>query len=116
MTPALWYAFVGVALLGIGFHSLILTANIFRKIISLNIMGNGTFLILIALAKRVPGLTAVIPDPVPQAMVLTGVVVSVSATALALALLLRYYETTGRLVLPEDDPHRPGGRDERHER
>ena len=41
---------------------------------------------LIAVAYRGPG---VAPDPVPQALVLTGIVVAVSATALALALARR---------------------------
>jgi multicomponent Na+:H+ antiporter subunit C len=102
MNPALWYALIGAGLVGIGLHSLILTPNLLRKIIALNIMGNGTFLVLVSISKRLPGMTH--PDPVPQAMVLTGVVVSVSATALALALLRRYYEATGYLVLPENRP------------
>jgi multisubunit Na+/H+ antiporter MnhC subunit len=46
-------------------------------------------------------------------MVLTGIVVSVSATAMGLAFLLRYYEATGRLALPEDDlPAAPAPRHE----
>lgn len=102
MNPALWYALVGAGLVGIGLHGLILTPNLLRKIIALNIMGNGTFLVLVSLSKRLPEFAH--PDPVPQAMVLTGVVVAVSATALALALLCRYYEATGRLVLPENRP------------
>jgi len=46
-------------------------------------MGAGVFHVLVAVAYR--GLDAA-PDPVPQALVLTGIVVAVSATALALAL------------------------------
>jgi multicomponent Na+:H+ antiporter subunit C len=34
-------------------------------------------------------------DPVPQAMVITGIVVAISATALALALVLRIANATG---------------------
>lgn len=103
MTVATWYALVGAAVLAIGMHSLIETAQILRRIIALNLMGSGVFLILIGLGCRVPGATDAGPDPVPQAMVLTGIVVSVSATALALALLRRYHEVTGHRVLPEDD-------------
>jgi multicomponent Na+:H+ antiporter subunit C len=102
MTMALWYACIGAALLGIGLHSLIMTPSVFRKLIALNIMGNGAFLILVSLAKRVPEAGHLVPDPVPQAMVLTGIVVAVSATALGLALLIRYYEVTGNSTLPED--------------
>lgn len=104
MTTAIWYALIGAGLVGLGLHSLVLTPNILRKIIALNIMGNGVFLILVSTSKRLPGLEDPQPDPVPQAMVLTGVVVAVSATALALALLRRYYEATGNIVLPEDTP------------
>lgn len=102
MTTGVWYALIGAGLVGLGLHSLVLTPNLLRKIISLNIMGNGVFLILISMATRLPDAVNPVPDPVPQAMVLTGVVVAVSATALALALVRRYYEATGDLVLPED--------------
>lgn len=44
-------------------------------------MGAGVFHVLIAVAYR--GLDTP-PDPVPHALVLTGIVVAVSATALAL--------------------------------
>ena len=43
-------------------------------------------------------------DPVPQAMVITGIVVAFSATALAVALLLRLFQETGRATLNPDDP------------
>jgi len=51
-------------------------------------MGAGVFMLLIAVAYRGPGLP---PDPVPHALVLTGIVVAVSATALALALVRRLH-------------------------
>jgi multicomponent Na+:H+ antiporter subunit C len=49
-------------------------------------MGNGVFLVFVAIGSRKSGL---FPDPVPHAMVLTGIVVSVCATGLALALIAR---------------------------
>jgi len=61
-------------------------------------MGSGVFLVLVALGARTPGAS---PDPVPHAMVITGIVVAVSATALALALMLRVRKETGRPQLPE---------------
>jgi multicomponent Na+:H+ antiporter subunit C len=42
---------------------------------------------------------------VPQAMVLTGIVVAVAATALALALMRRLHELTGSARLPSADDH-----------
>jgi len=103
MTASLWYALIGSGLVALGLHSLTLTPHVLRKIIALNITGNGVFLMLISLARRLPDAANPVPDPVPQAMVLTGVVVAVSSTALALALLRRYYEAAGRTHLPEDD-------------
>ncbi len=102
MSAAVWYALVGAGLVGIGLHCLVLAPNVLRKIIALNIMGNGVFLVLVSIAKRLPEGSGPAPDPVPQAMVLTGVVVAISSTALALAVLRRYYEATGSMMLPEN--------------
>ena len=43
------------------------------------------------------------PDPVPHAMVITGIVVTVSATALALVLMLKVLEMTGKAELYEEE-------------
>ncbi len=48
-------------------------------------------MMLIAVAYRGPGVP---PDPVPHALVLTGIVVAVSATALALALARRLHRSS----------------------
>ena len=77
------YLFAGGLLFIIGLHGLILCRSLLRKILALNIMDSGVFMILLSLAARSDP-----PDPVPQAMVLTGIVVAVSATALALVLLV----------------------------
>ena len=61
----------------------LLQPALLRKVLALNVMGSGVFLLLIAAAYRGPDAA---PDPVPHALVLTGIVVAVSATALALAL------------------------------
>ena len=96
MTNPIPFALCGVVLFGIGFFGVVACRHLLRKTIALNVMGAGVFLTLIALAARTPGN----PDPVPHAMVLTGVVVAVSATALALALLRRFHRQTGRTELP----------------
>ncbi len=46
-------------------------------------------------------------DPVPQAMVITGIVVAFSATALAVALVLRLFQETGGATLSTEAPARP---------
>ncbi len=50
------------------------------------------------------------PDPVPHAMVITGIVVAVSATAFALVLAWRIRHATGRTALAEDDGGGAAGR------
>jgi len=97
LDPAILYALAGAGLFAIGLHALIAYTHLLRKILALNVMGSGVFLFLIAMACRAPG---PVPDPVPHAMVLTGIVVSVCATGLALALAHRVQATTGRMKLP----------------
>lgn len=98
MTSGLIYAAGGVALLATGIWALVLRAHLMHKILALNIMASGVFLLLIGSGAM--GRAGV--DPVPQAMVITGIVVSVSATAFGLALILRIARTTGHAALPED--------------
>ena len=90
------YLLAGAALFAIGFHSLIMQAHLLRRIMALNVMGSGVFLVYIALGAQTAG---AIPDPVPHAMVLTGIVVSVCATGLALALADRVQAATGEVEL-----------------
>ncbi len=80
------YVLSGVFLFSIGLWGTWLHTHYVRKIISLNVMGAGIFLILIALGYRGIELP---PDPLPHALVLTGIVVAVSATALALVIIRR---------------------------
>jgi multicomponent Na+:H+ antiporter subunit C len=84
MTGAQLFAVTGTLLFGIGMWAVAALPDRIRKVIGLNIMSVGAFLTIVAIGYReVPDS----PDPVPHAMVLTGIVVSISATALALALI-----------------------------
>jgi multicomponent Na+:H+ antiporter subunit C len=69
-----------------------------HKVLALNIMSSGVFLVIVGIARRVPGDT---PDPLPHAMVLTGIVVTVSSTAFALALVKRIFTETGEVCLED---------------
>ena len=99
MSNVFLYALVGVGLFALGLYALIVHTHLLRKILAINVMGSGVFLVLVALAARTPGAT---PDPVPHAMAITGIVIAISATALALALVLRVRAETGRAELPEE--------------
>ncbi|HZW22707.1 NADH-quinone oxidoreductase subunit K [Noviherbaspirillum sp.] len=97
MTPGLLFALTGIALFSSGVAGLILQTHLLRKIIAFNVMGSGAFLVLVGLAQRSGE-----PDPVSQAMVLTGIVVSIAATALALALARRLLNLTGEMRFPAE--------------
>jgi multicomponent Na+:H+ antiporter subunit C len=73
----------GAGLFALGLRGVFSDAEVLRRIIAVNVMGNGVFLVFVALAAPRPGGLA---DPVPHAMVLTGIVVAVCATGLALTL------------------------------
>lgn len=96
------YALVGIGLFCIGLYALIIQVHLLRKLLAINIMGSGVFLVLVALALR-SGSSQ--PDPVPHAMVITGIVVAVSATALGLALMIKIALKTGKAELSDLEGH-----------
>jgi multicomponent Na+:H+ antiporter subunit C len=90
-----------------GLLGLVVGRHPVRKILALNVMGMGIFLFLVAGAAR-NGVEAA--DPVPHAMVLTGIVVAVSATALGLALAGRIHQSraeTDAAPPAEESDHDP---------
>lgn len=94
-----FYLIAGAALVFLGFNGVIVQRHLLKRILAFNIMGNGVFLIYMTIAARTPG---TISDPIPHAMVLTGIVVSVCATGLALALADRLQQTSGKAEIDED--------------
>jgi multicomponent Na+:H+ antiporter subunit C len=103
MNAADLFGLVAALLIGIGLYGLIVNPQPLRKILSFNVIGNGVFLLFGAIAYRgnAFGLGS---DPVPQALLITGLVVAFSATALAVALLLRLVEVSGSDTLANDVP------------
>jgi multicomponent Na+:H+ antiporter subunit C len=101
MSLALLYGLVGIVLVAMGLYATLAARHVLRRLLGLNVLGSGVFMMLVALASRTSGIAGR-PDPVPHAMVLTGIVVAVSATALALALLRRMHSHDGSARLPED--------------
>jgi multicomponent Na+:H+ antiporter subunit C len=86
------FGFCGAVAVGLGLYGLITNPQPLRKILAFNLLGAGGFLLFGVVARRgaAAGFSA---DPVPQALVITGMVVALAATALALALLLRLNAT-----------------------
>lgn len=107
MTAATLFGLCGAALVGIGLYGLITNPEPLRKILAFNLLGNGVFLLFGAIARRA-ATTGIGGDPVPQAMVITAIVVAFAATALAIALVLRLFEQTGRSTLSPDTPGSAG--------
>lgn len=98
---AAWlYMLAGCALFAAGVVALFRDRHLLRQVIALNVIGGGVFLVMIASAHRQPDAA---PDPVPHALVLTGIVVAVSAAALVLALATRLRQATGRGGLSDDE-------------
>jgi len=99
MSSATLFGLCGAALVGLGLFGLIAHAEPLRKILAFNLLGGGVFLIFGVVARR-GAAAGFLGDPVPQAMVITGLVVAFAATALAVALLLRLYRISGETTLP----------------
>jgi multicomponent Na+:H+ antiporter subunit C len=106
MTAAEVFGLCGSALVGIGLYGLIVAPEPLRKLLGFNLLGGGIFLLFGAVARRGAG-AGLGGDPVPQALVITGMVVAFAATALAVALLLRLSEAGGDVSLRNDPPPGP---------
>jgi multicomponent Na+:H+ antiporter subunit C len=104
VSPWTLYALSGVAVMAMALYGLFFSRHLVRRVIAANLVGGGVFLFLVALARRASSM----PDPVPHALVLTGIVVSVSATALALSLAKRLDDWAG-----DPKPDEPAERAER---
>ena len=104
------YSLTGIILFGMGLYTLIIHSHPLRKILAINVMSTGVFLILIATAYTPLGQGEI--DPVPHAMVLTGIVVSVSVTAFALILACRV-QGSSNLDLPTKRQQPPAGKSSR---
>lgn len=97
-----------VALLLLGAWGVLAKRNLVKKIIGLNIMDSGIILLFIYRGSLwggsapilVDGRTDIV-DPVPQALMLTAIVVGVCLTTLGLALAYRIHRRYGTLDIRE---------------
>ncbi len=81
------YALTGVALAAIGLLAFIVQSHALRKLIALNVVGSGIFLILGGLGRG-----GDVTDPMPQALVITGIVVAVALSGVGAAMIVRVVE------------------------
>jgi multicomponent Na+:H+ antiporter subunit C len=105
MNAAILFGLCASVLIGLGVFGMVVNPQPLRKILSFNVIGAGVFLLLGAIARRGAAF-GMGGDPVPQALLITGIVVAFSATALAVAVLLRLFDVTGSVTLSADAPTR----------
>ena len=98
MSAATIFGLCAAVAVGLGLYGLIVNPQPLRKILAFNLLASGAFLFFGVVARRgaAAGFGA---DPIPQALVITGMVVAFAATALAVALLLRLFQVSGSATL-----------------
>lgn len=103
---------VAMLLFAAGIYCLLLKRNLIKLVIGLQVMTNGIHLFLISLGFREGGIAPILAgemlekpsefaslavDPVPQALVLTSIVINVCILALALSMAIYTYRHYGTL-------------------
>lgn len=105
-----WYNYWIISLLMlIGIYGMIAKRNLLKKLMGMNILQVGVILFWLTFSPKFgatipvldPNLGAPVAadyaNPLPQALMLTAIVVSVATTGLALALLIRIHHRYGTL-------------------
>jgi multicomponent Na+:H+ antiporter subunit C len=105
----LLFALSAFALILVGLFGALTRHNLVRILLALNILETGVNLLLVALGTFEGGSAPIITrrvvsasdfvDPLPQALVLTSIVIGLGVTALALTMILRFYRRRGSLDL-----------------
>ena len=101
--PSLLFGLAASALIALGLFGVVINPAPLRKLLAFNLIGGGVFMMFGVVGRRgaAAGLQA---DPVPQALVITGLVVAFAATAIAVMLIVRLYQTTGAATLADETP------------
>ena len=104
----------GSILILIGFYGIIAQKNVFKMVLGFSIINTGIHLILVSLSYISGGTAPIIDstaveeglkgpvvDPVPQALVLTAIVIGFGITAIMLVFVVRLFEKFGTLNIDE---------------
>jgi len=91
-----WNYWFVIALMMVGFYIAMISPNLVKTIMGLNIFQTSVFLLYISLGKVSGGTAPILTDttmpysnPLPHVLILTAIVVGVATTALGLALVVR---------------------------
>ncbi len=114
MNQILTYSVYGAAILTmlIGIFTILTKKNLIKIVIGMSIMDSGFNLLLIALgyikggtapifSPAVEGKNLTMVDPIPQALVLTAIVIGFGVTAVALSLVIRLYRKHNTIKIDE---------------
>lgn len=106
-----YYYLVAIILFIVGFHTMLTHANLIKKIIAMNIMDTSIFLLFVSIGyikEAAPPIISLSPagetvyvNPLPSALILTGIIVAVSVTAYALSLVIKIYRHYGTVDADE---------------
>jgi multicomponent Na+:H+ antiporter subunit C len=108
MSETTLFGLGAAVLVGVGLYGFIIQPEPLRKLLAFNLLGSGVFVLFGVIARR--GAAAGMGgDPIPQAIVITGIIVAFAGSALAVGLLLRLCQKTGRAALSADAPPDGGG-------
>ncbi len=104
-----FYYLIAIILFVIGFHTMLSHSNLIKKIMGMNIMETAIFLFFVSIGYVEggrapiiqPGQEHIYVNPIPSALILTGIVVAVSVTAFALSLIVKIYQHYGTVDAEE---------------
>jgi multisubunit Na+/H+ antiporter MnhC subunit len=102
------FLYNAAALVLIGIFGILTRKNIIKILLAINILQTGVNLLLVAVGWRPDSAAPIITpetgavlrfvDPLPQAMVLTAIVIAFGTTALGLVIAFNYYRSHGSLT------------------
>ena len=105
---SLYNYWIYIILMMIGLYAVVAKDNLIKKVIGLGLFQTGIFLFYISMGKVRGGTAPVVANeylsysnPIPHALILTAIVVSVSTMAVALALVVNIKETYGTIEADE---------------
>lgn len=104
-----YYYLAAITLFVVGMHTMLTHSNLIKKIIAMNIMDASVFLLFVAAGYIRGGQAPIVRDggaglyinPLPGALILTGIVVGISVTAYALSLVIKIYRYYGTVDADE---------------
>ena len=104
---------VVVILMVTGLYVVMVSSNLVKKVLGLNLFQSSVFVFYIGIGKLEGGTAPILgpglgpySNPLPQVLILTAIVVGVATTALALALIVRIHRAYGSIEedeLPRDE-------------